>query len=131
MEFERVKRHHSAINIAPLVDMIFLLLLFFMLTYQIVADHGIEVRLPEATSAEVQDSGMVEIMVDADENLYVNGLRVRLDDLPLTLERLFVSGDQPLIIRADRDSPVGLLVGIIDAGRLTGFSRISVMTEKK
>lgn len=131
MEFERIKRQHSHIDIAPLVDVVFLLLLFFMLAYQIVADHGILVRLPEAESAEVQDSGKVEVKVDAGGELYVGQTPVTLEELPLVLKRLWTSKNQPLILRADRATQVGLLVGIMDAGRTAGFSAINVITEKK
>ncbi|HSW38919.1 MAG TPA: biopolymer transporter ExbD, partial [Acidobacteriota bacterium] len=71
MEFERVKRSHTHIDIAPLVDMVFLLLLFFMLTYHIVADYGIEVSLPEAATAAAQNPGRLEITVRADETIFV------------------------------------------------------------
>ncbi len=131
MEFERIRRRHTHIDIAPLVDMVFLLLLFFMLTYQVTADHGIELSLPEAETSQVQDLAEVEIIVDSKGILYVSGTQTSLDQLPGALNRLFVSKEQPLIIRADRQAHVGTLVGVMDAGRSSGFSKISVLTETK
>ncbi|WP_028575808.1 ExbD/TolR family protein [Desulfonatronovibrio hydrogenovorans] len=130
MEFERIRHRHTHINIAPLVDMVFLLLLFFMLTYQAVADHGIEISLPKAESSTLQEKSEVEILVDAGGELYIEQSLIMMDDLPEILDALFVSKDQPLIIRADKQASVGILVNVMDAGRSSGFSRISVITEK-
>lgn len=131
MEFERIRRRHTHIDIAPLVDMVFLLLLFFMLTYQVVAEHGIEVSLPESETSQVQEKTEVEIIVDAKGDLYINDTQINLDQLPEALNRLFTSKDQPLIIRADRQAHVGILVNIMDAGRSSGFSNISILSQKK
>ena len=131
MGFERVKRQHSHIDIAPLVDVVFLLLLFFMLAYQMVSDQGIRIRLPEARSAETQEMSEVVVVADVDGHVHVGGERVDVDDLSQTLASLHTGNDMPLIIRSDREVHVGLLVTIMDAGREAGFTAISVLTEKK
>ncbi len=130
MEFERIKRQHVHIDIAPLVDVVFLLLLFFMLAFQLVADHGFRVRLPEAATAQTQDMSEVEITVDAKGDLYVGKILVTLEELGGVLHGLWNSRDQPLIIRADRETSVGVLVRIMDIGQTAGFSSISVLTDK-
>jgi biopolymer transport protein ExbD len=130
MEFERIRRRHTHIDIAPLVDMVFLLLLFFLLTYQAAADYGIEVNLPGAETARPQESAGVELQIDAEGDLYIGGTRISLDELPGVLEK-HASEERILIVRADRKAQVGLLVGIMDAGRKSGFVDINIVTEKK
>lgn len=131
MEFERIRRRHTHIDIAPLVDMVFLLLLFFMLTYRVVAEHGIEVSLPESENSQIQDMAEIEIIVDANGDLYVNNTQINLDQLLGALNRLFSSKEQPLIIQADRQAHVGILVDIMDAARSSGFLNISILSQKK
>lgn len=129
MEFERIKRQHVHIDIAPLVDVVFLLLLFFMLAFQLVADHGFRVRLPDAATAQVQNTSEVEITVDAQGDLYVGQRLVALEELIGVLRGLRISREQPLIIRADRETSVGALVSIMDIGRMAGFTSVSVLTD--
>lgn len=130
MEFERRRRRNGRIDLAPLVDIVFNLLLFFLITYSISLDPAIRVRLPESTTAESR----------ADEPLVVSLTReggVFLGDRPLALEELApalqanlnVVAERAVRIRADREASVGLLVQVIDRVRQAGCQAFSVVTE--
>ncbi|QGY41737.1 biopolymer transporter ExbD [Pseudodesulfovibrio cashew] len=115
------------INLAPMVDMIFILLIFFIVTASFAKESGVEVQRPVARTAEqAEDSAMI-IGVAADGAVSIEGQRVDIRALGPRLER-FVAG-QPAgaaIVVADRDCPTGITVRVLDACRLAGVRSVSV-----
>ncbi|MFP4316605.1 MAG: ExbD/TolR family protein [Desulfovibrionales bacterium] len=128
MEFERRRRPSLRMDIAPLVDVIFLLLLFFVLTFHFSPDRALEITLPEADSAAAHDSDGLVLSIDRSETVHLNGTPVRLDALGDELQKLpFNRPETVVTIRTHRDIPVGLLVAVVDAVQQSGFSSFGIV----
>ncbi|MFC1804221.1 ExbD/TolR family protein [Candidatus Omnitrophota bacterium] len=132
----RFKRHMELehglrqIDIAPLIDIIFQLLIFFMLTSSFIMQPGIKVRLPKAVTSEVVRSENIEIIVSGENITYFNGKVVTI----VELKKLFkqASGrDQPVLIKADKRASLGRVVEIWDMARDLGISGVNIATNQE
>jgi biopolymer transport protein ExbD len=131
MEIERRKRRHSHIDIAPLVDVVFLLLLFFMLTFNMAMDQAITIRLPKSETSDIQAGGRIMVAISREGLVFIQDQAIRIEALPAVIrQHPEWSLDTPVNIRADQDVSVGLLVRVIDGVRNSGSRRFNVLTEK-
>lgn len=132
--FQRFKTAQETSGIfatmAPMADVVFLLLIFFMITSSFVMDPGIEVDLPRAASAEEQSRQRIVITITRDRTLLLDEEVVSFDNLSSRLEALLGQDREGLlIIRADRDVPHGLVVRALDISRQSGAGRLAIATE--
>lgn len=126
MEFERKRHNHSHMNIAPLVDVVFLLLLFFMLTSRLVQEPVIKIKLPESKTAEAKNEAINTVTITKNGEIYFMDRIVDLKDLSKK-----ISNADLLRIKVDKDANVGILVGVIDEVRIAGVKNYSIVTERK
>jgi len=132
MEFKRRQRHHSHIDVAPLVDVVFNLLLFFVITYNVVVDPAIHIRLPESHTADTQAAEQVIITLTREGETYVGELVVDLAELPGILQQKLSEVHEPSVkIKADKAAPVGILIKVVDGVRLSGCNAFSIITERQ
>jgi len=132
MEFKRRKYSHEHMNIAPLVDVVFLLLLFFMLTSHLVQEPAIKIKLPESKTAEAQSEQIKTVLVTNTGEIYFMDKQVDLENLQKAIKESIPEVKNEFIrIKADRESDVGLLVSVIDEVRLSGITNFSIVTERK
>lgn len=132
MQFKRRMRRHSHIAIAPLVDVVFLLLLFFVLTFHIMPEQAMQIDLPRSTSADQRPEQGLFVTVTAAAEVHVNGEAAGLDRLGSMLAlRRAEAPEQPVRIEADQAVDVGLLVQVMDQVRDAGFSSFSLATRQK
>lgn len=127
MEFEHGLRQ---IDIAPLIDMIFQLLIFFMLTSSFIMQPGIKVNLPKAVTSEVVKHDNIEIVVSSENVTYLNGKVVTGKELKALLKQA-AKRSQPILIKADRRSSLGRVVEIWDMGRDLGITQINIATNQE
>ena len=131
MEFKRRRYNHSYLNIAPLVDVVFLLLLFFMLTSHFIEEQSIRVRLPESRTSEYTERAGIRIFINEKGDVILNRKKVKVDDLHTLLkEQISLDKTKNVEIRADRDVKVSLLMKVIDEIRLAGINDFNIVTEK-
>lgn len=136
MKFRRNRaREHVDINLASLIDVVFVLLLFFVVTTTFTRETQLRVELPEASSAEaapVEDGKLVEITISADGVYSVNNHLLPSSDLATLTEALQreSGGDNqlPLAISADGKTPHQAVVTAMDAAGKLGFSRLRMTT---
>jgi biopolymer transport protein ExbD len=130
MEFERRRRRNGRIDIAPLVDIVFNLLLFFVITYNIAADSAIRVRLPESTTAESTADEPIVISVTRAGEAFIGEQPVAIEDLPAAVQ---AASGMPLgigvKIKADQEAAVGILIRVVDGVRLSGCTTFSIVTQ--
>ncbi len=130
IEFERPTSISEALRITPLIDIIFLLLLFFMLT-SVFVQPGLPVDLPEAATAEFQEeqTGVV-IYISRFGDIALNEQRVAFDDLPTMIaEQLHRSSRPQVTIQADKEVAFGLFVRVLDAAKEAGGEDLIISAE--
>ncbi|HTZ10936.1 MAG TPA: biopolymer transporter ExbD [Candidatus Margulisiibacteriota bacterium] len=118
------------IDIAPLINIVFLLLMFFMLTSSFIAQPGIAVNLPRAVTSEAVSLKNVEISVTAENATYLNGKAVTNQELSRLLKGLGKRG-QPILIKSDRKVSLGKVVEIWDLARDSGIREINIATNQE
>jgi biopolymer transport protein ExbD len=119
-------------NIAPLVDVVFLLLLFFMLTSHLMQEPAIKIKLPESKTAEAQKDAIKTIYISKDGSLFFMNKRVDLKDLQTVIKGSLKDVEQDFLrIKADKESDVSILVSVIDEVRLAGIRNYSIVTERQ
>jgi len=129
MDFERRRHNHAHLNIAPLVDVVFLLLLFFMLTSHLIQEPAIKLNLPESKTAEMEAESVKTIFLSKNGEIYYMDKRVDLENLRIVLSEI-EPGRGFIRIKADREVSLGILVKVIDEVRLSGVNNFSLVTEK-
>lgn len=100
------------IDIAPMIDCVFLLLIFFIVTSVFRDDPGIEVRRPDVSGATVSERNAMLIAISADDRIYFDGQEIRLEQVAPLLRQAAVTPDTPLIIRADRAASHGRFASV-------------------
>ncbi len=114
------------INISPLIDVVFLLLIFFMVTSVFVEETGIEVNKPTAMSAQDLERQSILLAVTAEGAVYFDGRPVPMNELRGVVARLQREQERPVIIIADTDARSGALVRVIDECTLGGAPQVSL-----
>ncbi len=129
MKFKRgVEIAKGRIDLAPLVDVVFLLLIFFMLTSSFVRQPGITVRLPKAVTSEVLDERNLIISIKASGEIFHNEELITLAELREELQGA-AEQDRPVLIKADQSSSLGRVVEVWDLCRSTGISQVNIATK--
>ncbi len=130
MQFERGKRRSALLDIAPLVDVIFLLLLFFMLTSRMVSEPAIAVDLPDSSTAKVQTPSEIVITLGDHGDLFLGETPVSFEDLVDALKvRLEQEKKTVVHLRADHHVDVGTLIHVVDCVKMSGCSAFSIETK--
>lgn len=129
MEFEGRKKISTDLNIAPLIDVVFQLLLFFMLTANFVTPTGIKLALPSAVSSKPhQDEGIV-VFITGDNELYLNQAKVSLEGLLAELKpRILADKKKTVVIKADEKINLGLAVKVMDIAKQANAEGVVIST---
>jgi biopolymer transport protein ExbD len=128
----RLKRHdeEAEINITPMLDIVFIMLIFFIVTTSFVKETGIDPTRPEAETAEARPRGNILIGVDQTGDIWINKREVELNQIRRIVEdALTENPESSAVIIADQESPTGTLIDIMDQVRLGGVADISVAAE--
>ena len=133
MRFRRhMKLEHGLqqIDIAPLIDMVFQLLIFFMLTSSFVMQPGIKINLPKAVTSEIVKFEKIEIVVSSENVTYFNSKVVTTNELKNLLKQA-AKRQQPILIKADSRASLGRVVEIWDICRDLGITQINIATNQE
>lgn len=125
----RVRRSRlaEAINMTPLIDMMFILLLFFLVNTSFVREAGVEVKRPTAATAAVQEKAALVVAVLANGEIWVDRRAVDIRLLRSQVERIHQDNPEgSAVVLADRDARAGLLVQVMDQIRAAGIGDISI-----
>lgn len=118
---------NAAINLTPLIDMVFILLIFFAVNSTFVRFPGVEVDQPVARSSVVQQSATILVAVTDSGEIWVDGDQVDIRRLRGVIERLFIeTPDASVVVLSDQDSRTGIVVQVIDQARLAGASQVAL-----
>ena len=134
MRFERLKRRTTLekgqLDIAPLIDVVFLLLIFFMLTSNFVLQPGISVSLPKAITSEVISSENVVVTLTGQDLIFLNEKPITINDLVARLKEA-ARDQKTVLLRADINASLGRVVEIWDLCREFGIPQINIATSQK
>jgi len=119
------------INMTPMLDMVFIMLIFFIVTSSFVKESGIEVNRPAAVTAVVQEKGNILVAVTETGEVWVNRRAVDPRALRANIERLHAENPQgSVVIQADRKSTTEMLVGVMDAARQAGVYDVAIAAQE-
>ena len=130
MQLLTKQRRHSTINITSLIDVLFLLLIFLMVSSSFLEEPGMKLSLPEAESAEVGEKKAFTLYITEGGDLFLNGEKVPLDSLEIDLKDVVPQlADETLTLKADANATHGMVVKAMDAAKLAGVKRLVVATK--
>ncbi len=135
MKFRRQRLEEVSINLTPLIDIVFLLLIFFMVSTTFQRESEINIELPEAGSEPVEEKKEVlELVIDADGHYFIDEQQVvntELETLKSAIKKfLGEQSDIPVVIRADRRTPYESVVRAMDATAQMGLVHMSLATSQ-
>jgi len=129
------RRHASReddteINITPMLDIVFIMLIFFIVTTSFIRETGIDPQRPEALTASRQDRGNILIAISATGQIWMDKRQVELESVRQRIEQARnESPESTVVIIADERSETGVLIDLMDQIRLGGILNVSVAAE--
>ncbi len=130
MKFKRrLKIEKGLIDLTPMVNVFFLLFIFFLFTSSFIFQPGIQVSLPKAVTSEVMRLDNVTITVTKDDKIYLEDRQITRDELASRL-RILAKEKMGLLIKADSRAPLGRIVEIWDVCRTEGVTQINIATNQ-
>lgn len=122
--------NEGGIDMGPMIDCVFILLIFFIVTTSFVEETGVEVDKPQAASSVHLEKTSLLIALTAKGEVVYGGREIGFGGIQPLVKRMLQKEDIPVIIQADTNAQSGLLVRIIDEAKLAGAIKVSVATRK-
>ena len=117
----------SEINLTPMLDVVFIMLIFFIVTASFVKETGIDVNRPDAKTAEVDEKANILVAITAANEIWINRRRVDPRAVRANIERLHAENPEgSVIIQADKLAYTETLVGVMDSARQAGVFKVSI-----
>jgi len=132
MVSERRRISKGVLNLTPLIDIVFLLLVFFMLTAHFIEEDQIDIQLPKAQSSDsLKDDQYVTVLLTPTGQMLIEGTVTTMDELQLTLRDELQHSESKLVrLKGDYRAQFGNAVAIIDAARQAGAESLDIQTEQ-
>jgi biopolymer transport protein ExbD len=133
LKSDRCKKNTAIINVTSLIDVVLLLLIFFMLTTRFVQQPGMKLDLPQANSDSPADKSENVVSISADGTILINEQKVEPDQISSVFSSLIdpSSSDNALLLKADKKIDHGTVVKIMDYAKIAGFQKLIIATEKE
>lgn len=134
MNFHRHRRQPIEVSLTPMIDVVFLLLIFFMVTTTFEKEAALKIELPEAKGQEQKQDKLLEVVIDAQGRYYINHHELvnnRIETLKKAMSERVGRGERPVvIISADKKTPHQAVIRALDASRQLGLTHVSFATQK-
>lgn len=118
------------VDVTPMLDVVFILLIFFIVTASFIKESGIEVNRPQASSAVKQENASILVAISAEDDIWIDGRKVDAHAIGAMIERLHAENPQgSVVIQADQDSTNKRLIAVMDAARTAGVANIAIATK--
>ena len=128
----RKKEEESNIDLTPMLDVVFIMLIFFIVTTSFVKESGIDVSRPSAKTAKKKQRASILVAITQAGEIWIQKRRVDIRSVRANIERLHAeSPEGTVVIQADKRSETGLLVDVMDQIRLAGVENIAVSAQQK
>jgi len=120
----------SEVNLTPMLDVVFIMLIFFIVTASFVKESGIDVNRPNAATAERKEKGNILVAISEDNQIWIDRRQVDPRALRANIERMHAENPNgAVVIQADEESKNKLLVLVMDAARSAGVKNVSIAAE--
>ncbi len=137
-EQDEVMREHSQteeeveINMTPMLDIVFIMLIFFIVTATFIKEAGVEVDRPSAVTAEKKDRASILIAVTENDEIWINRRKVDLKSLRANIEKLHAENPQgTVVVQADKRAKAGLMIAVTEVVNDSGVPNVAISTEKE
>ena len=126
----RKQQEESAIDMTPMLDVVFIMLIFFIVTATFIKESGIEVNRPDTKTAQFKKTVSLLVAVSPDSAIWIDKKKVDVRNVRPLMERLHAENPKGgLVIQADMDSKVEKVLAIMDAARTIGISQVAIAGE--
>ncbi len=126
------EEEESKIDITPMLDVVFIMLIFFIVTATFVKEAGIDVNRPDAATAEVKEKANILVAISSTDEIWINRRKVDQRAVQPNIERLFAENPQgSVVIQADKDSRNEMLVVVMDAARSAGVQNVAIAANQQ
>lgn len=117
----------SQINLTPLIDMVFILLIFFIVTSKFTKESGVDVSRPEAATASSKDQANIVVGITANGEVWIDNQAIPMGSVRAQIERLHAANPKgSVILVVDKAAPTGTTVEVLDHARLAGVANVSI-----
>ena len=128
---KKIYQEETGLDLTPMLDIVFIMLIFFIVTTSFVKETGVEVNRPNASTAVRDERGNILIAITANDEIWIDKRRVDLRSVKANVERLKAENPEgSVIIQADKASKTGFLVETMDQVRLAGVQNVSIAAEQ-
>ncbi len=125
------QEEEATIDLTPLMDIVFIMLIFFIVTTSFIKEAGVDINRPSANTAERKERGNILVAITANDEIWIDKRRVDIRAVRANIERLKAENPEgSVVIQADKESKNGLLVQVMDQARMAGVSNISIAAVK-
>lgn len=121
--------HQGGIDLSPLLDVVFILLIFFIVTTVFVQETGVEVDKPRAVSSQQLQRNVVLLAITASGEVVHNGASIGIAAVRTVVAQNLANGKQAVVIQVDKRTPAALLVRVVDQAKLAGATSVNLATE--
>ncbi|MCP8900893.1 MULTISPECIES: biopolymer transporter ExbD [Gilvimarinus] len=121
----------QGIDMSPLLDVVFILLIFFIVSTVFVKETGVEVDKPQAISAQSQDQQSILLAITGNGEVMYDSANIGVAGVRGTVEQLLLGEDRPVVIQADRTVPTELLMEVIDEAKIAGAVSVNIAALKE
>jgi len=123
----RAAKKSLELNIAPLIDMVFILLIFFLVTTSFVKETGVDISRPTASTAVAKDKSTILIGITRDNTIHLDRREIDVRAVRSGVERAMAENPEAgVVIVADKDSRTGLVISVMDACKLAGAENVAL-----
>ena len=132
MKFKRRPLRRVLFDMTPMIDIVFLLIIFFMVTSTFIQNRGIKVNLPKSTTSQSETKNFLIVTIGRTGRLFLNQNAVTERELGIQLKAKSIEmAADTVIIKGDESVPYAKMVRVMDIAKMAGLSRISLSTDRK
>ncbi|RMF11622.1 MAG: biopolymer transporter ExbD [Alphaproteobacteria bacterium] len=120
------------INMTPMLDIVFIMLIFFIVTASFIKEAGVNVQKPKAVTAEKKDQASILIAITDKDEIWINKHKVDLKSLRTNIEKLHAENPKgTIVVQADKNAKAGTMLAVTEVVNAAGVPSVAIATEEK
>ena len=127
-----VKDDESEINLTPMLEVVFIMLIFFIVTANFIKEPGLEINRPDSDTAETQENAAILIAVGSNDEVWMDGRRIDVRQVKANVVKMLADNPKgSVVIQADEQAVADTIIKVMDGAREAGVNAISLASEPK